>query len=314
MLLTDNAKKKAIELSNSTDWVDHSSPKLQAVEKSGASDYVPLEADLSLKFAKIDGVTRLVARDHHGPLLVQKPLYPEGYEVCHAVIIHPPGGIVSGDQLAIAVQAEPSAHAQMTTPGAAKWYRSNGRTAKQTINIEVKRNARVEWVPQETIFFNHAQVEIDHQVSLEDDATYVGCEILCFGRTASGEAFESGKIKQRTSIRRNSKLIWLEQISLQGNSTGMKGSLTLGGKTVCATLIMVGKTISPSVRDSLREEIENLVHDPDQVGVSQLKSVVVVRYLGNSSEVAKRIMLHAWGLCRPEMLGREAITPRMWST
>ena len=276
--------------------------------------YKPLQARLTLKFAAIDATTRLVERDHFGPLLVQKPFYPEGREVCHVVIIHPPGGVVGGDQLEISTQVGASANAQITTPGATKWYKANGHTSHQKIRIDVNKGGALEWVPQETIFYNHANVEIDHQVTLEDDAIYIGCEILCFGRTASGETFDQGQIKQRTSIRRNDKLIWLEQIRLLGENSAMNGSLTLSGNTVCASLILTGKMLPQTLIDLAREEAEKITHGSGQVGISQLKSIIVVRYLGHSSEVARHIMLRIWGLFRPEVLGRDAIVPRMWNT
>jgi len=274
----------------------------------------PLQAKLTLEFADIEGTTRLVARDHFGPLLVQKPLYPEGREVCHTVIIHPPGGVVGGDRLEISAHAGAAAKVQITTPGAAKWYKANGHTSQQKITLSAGQGAALEWVPQETIFFNNANVSIDHQVTLEGDAAYVGCEILCFGRTASGETFNSGQIKQRTSIRRNGRMIWLEQIRLQGESAAMHGPLALSGKPVCATLLLTGKPIPQASIDLAREESAAIAGDSGQIGISQLKSITVVRYLGNSSEVARRIMLRVWGVFRPEVLGRPAIVPRMWNT
>lgn len=281
---------------------------------NAASEHKPLQARLTLKFAEMDGVTRLVEREHFGPLLVQKPFYPEGQKICHVVIIHPPGGVVGGDQLEISAQVDASANAQITTPGAAKWYKANGHTSHQKIRIYVRKGSSLEWVPQETIFYNNANVEIDHQVILEDDAVYVSCEILCFGRTAYGETFSNGQIKQRTSIKRNNKLIWLEQIRLLGESSAMNGALALSGKTVCATLILTGKTISQPMIDLAREETNKITKRADQVGMSQLKSALVVRYLGDSSEVARQVMLCVWGLLRPELIGSAAIVPRMWNT
>lgn len=94
----------------------------------------------------------------------------------------------------------------------------------------------------------------------------------------------------------------------------MTGSLALSGFTVCATLLLTGKTIPQSLIDLARSEAGELTDKADQVGISQLKSIIVVRYLGHSSERARRIMLHVWGLFRPAILGYPAIVPRMWNT
>jgi urease accessory protein len=276
--------------------------------------HTPLQARLSLGFSEDSGTTRLVDRDHFGPLLVQKPLYPEGREVCHAVIIHPPGGVVGGDELEITANVGKAAQVQVTTPGAAKWYKANGHVSHQNIRLNVGAGGSLEWVPQETIFFDNADLVLDHQVRLEKDANYIGCEILCFGRTASGESFNGGRIRQRTRIYRDGKLIWLEQIRLLGGSPAMKGPLALAGRTVCATLILTGKAIPRELIELSREGAESIAGDANRVGVSQLKSAVVARYLGDSSETARRVMLHVWGLFRPAMLGRAAIVPRMWNT
>ena len=277
-------------------------------------DHQPLHARLKLRFAAVDKVTRLVEREHIGPLLVQKPLYPEGSEICHTVIIHPPGGIVSGDQMEINTRIGPEAKVQITTPGATKWYKSKGYTARQKVSIHIDSSGALEWLPQETIFFNHADVGIDHEVNLQGNAIYVGCEILCFGRTASGETFNNGQIRQRTRIRRDDKLIWLEQIRLQGQSFAMKGPLSLAGNTVCATLIMTGRAIIPARIDEVREAIKAIELSNGHIGLSQMKSVIVARYLGQSSEAARQAMLQVWSLLRPEFMGCAATTPRMWNT
>ncbi|TXI29102.1 MAG: urease accessory protein UreD [Nitrosomonas oligotropha] len=314
MLLPTYSEESVIKPRDSVILNDYK-PSINALSGSkNHPEHQPLQAKLSLKFAAIDDTTRLVERDHFGPLLVQKPLYPEGRKVCHTVIIHPPGGIVGGDQLEITADAEAFAKVQITTPGAAKWYKANGHTSRQKIRIRVKKGASLEWVPQETIFYNHTDVAVDHQIILEDDAVYIGCEILCFGRTAFGETFSDGQIKQRTSIQRNGKIIWLEQIRLRGEDATMNGPLALSGKTVCATLLLTGKTIPQPLLDLAREEAEKTANGAGQVGISQLKAVTVARYLGDSSEVARHVMLRIWGLLRPELTGCAAIVPRMWST
>jgi urease accessory protein len=279
-----------------------------------ATGHPPWQASLSMGFTLDCGVTRMTERTHSGPLRVQKPLYPEGPEICHAIVVHPPGGVVGGDQLAISASVAPSCAALLTTPGAAKWYRANERQSRQTVRLQASAGAALEWLPQETIFFNQADVQLDHSVELEGDARYIGCEVLCFGRTASGEVFDSGAIRQRTSIRRDGKLIWFEQGMLAGDRPAMHSPLGLCGKPVCATLIACGKPLAGAALERIRMAVADVGADPEAFGLSQLKSVLVARYLGDSSETAKQLLARVWQVVRPEMLGRPAAAPRIWNT
>jgi len=272
------------------------------------------QAWLSLRFGDDRGTTRLLERAHYGPLRVQKALYPEHPSICHAIIVHPPGGVVGGDQLAIKASVAPGAHAFLTTPGAAKWYQANGKLSRQQVRLQVADAATMEWLPQETIFFDQAEVALEHQVELQGEARYIGGEILCFGRTASGETFNSGRISQQTSIRRDGKLLWFEQGALSGASPAMHNRLGLAGCTVCATLVAAGKPFPPGVVQQLRELSNQLAGDRASVGVTQVKSVLVLRHLGHSSELARQWMMQAWQLIRPQLLGHEALIPRIWNT
>lgn len=273
-----------------------------------------LPARLSLGFADDGGITRMLERSHFGPLRVQKPLYPEGGHVCHAIIVHPPGGAVGGDELEIRARVGEGASAFITTPGAAKWYKANGRISRQSVHLDVEADATLEWLPQETIFYDTAQVRLDNTIVLGTDATYIGCEILCFGRTASGESFASGRIEQRTSIRRDSKLLWFEQGALSAGRAAMSSPFGLAGKTVHATLIGVGKVLPASSLGTIREAGAAMENLGDAFGVTQMKAVVVARYLGDSSETAKRLMMEVWRQLRPALLQRDGVVPRIWHT
>lgn len=288
--------------------------RMQLKSVPSNSDIKP-DASIFLAFDKEAGRSRLALRKHFGQLYVQKPFYPEGPEVCHIVLVHPPGGVVGGDRLEIANHVGADAHVQVTTPGAAKWYRSNGRVSYQNVTLDVKTGGAMEWLPQETIFFDDAQVELVQNVNLEKKATYVGCEIFCFGRTAHGESFNSGRIRQKISIRRDHKLIWYEQLNLLGGDKAMRSSHVLANKTVCATLLAVNDSShSSELINALRNQVADVDNGAGILGVSQVRSVIVARYLGNSSEVARDVMLKLWGVLRPALLGRAAEVPRMWKT
>ncbi len=271
----------------------------------------PWQARLALGFADDHGTTRLVDRRHCGPLRVQKALYPESPSVCHAIVVHPPGGIVGGDQLSIGIEVGTGASAFLSSPGAAKWYRAGGRVSRQRLRINVGAHATLEWMPQETIFYDAAEVQLDCEVSLAAHATYIGCEILCFGRTASGENFDSGGVTQRTRIRRDGKLIWFEQGRLQAGTPAMTSPLGLAANSVCATLIAVGKQVPPALLQAIREELEPLAPG---FGITQLKHALVARYLGTRSALARHAMLTAWRHLRPVLIGHPGVTPRIWNT
>ncbi|HEY5799105.1 MAG TPA: urease accessory protein UreD [Burkholderiaceae bacterium] len=271
------------------------------------------EARLKLGFTRAGAHTRLSERSHSGPLRVQKALYPEGADVCHAVLLHPPGGIAGGDSLSIAAHAGPGAHALLTTPGAGKWYRAAGRQATQEIALRADAGAVLEWLPQETLFYDAADCAMTHDVALHGDAVYIGSEILCFGRTASGETYASGQVRQRTSVRRDGALLWYEQGLLRPSDGAMHSRFGLAGHTVCATLLAAGRPLTYEEIRSLRGALHALDAGP-QLGATQLKQMLAVRYLGQSSETAKAVLSCAWHVLRPLLAGRAASVPRLWHT
>ena len=280
---------------------------LEYAVDSPVSTVSPWHAALQLRFARDGSTTRLVERVHTGPLRVQKPLYPEGAAICHVIVVHPPGGVVGGDTLAIDAHLGDAAHALMTTPGAGKWYRANGRRSRQDVRLVAGKGALLEWLPQETIIYDGADVTLEHQVELADSACYVGFDILTFGRRAAGESFSSGVLRLRSQIRSGGKLVWWEQGVLAAGGAAMAGVAGLHGATVCATLLAVGPPLPPALLVKIRALDASLA-------ASQVKRVFVARLTGDDGEAAKRTMTAAWQLLRPHLLGCAAPVPRIWRT
>lgn len=266
------------------------------------------KASLSLGFSFEDRKTRLTRKIHDGPLVVQKPLYPEGEKVCHAVVVHPPGGIAGGDELSLQVDAGESASALLTTPGAAKWYRSAGAWAKQSLAFGVK--GMLEWLPQETIVFDGALAQTSCELDLAADAGLIGWDIVCLGRTGSGEKFRRGSYRSSVQLRREGRLLWLERARIDGGGRLLDAPAGLNGQPVFGTLFASFPKLDLEILGSMREQ------KPTDGGgaVTLLPGVLLARYLGDSSEAARRYFIALWRILRPRLAGMEAVQPRIWQT
>jgi urease accessory protein len=266
------------------------------------------KARLSLGFSCLENRTVLSERSHDGPLVVQKPLYPEGPGVCHAIVVHPPGGIAGGDELTLNVTTQEGASALLTTPGAAKWYRSAGAWAKQSLAFGVR--GLLEWLPQETIVFDGALAQASCEVDLAADAGLIGWDIVCLGRTGSGERFRRGSLRSSICIRREGKLLWLERGRIDGGGRLLESPAGLGGSPVFGTLF----ASSLNLDQELANETRRPQPESGRGAVTMLPGVLLARYLGDSSEAARRYFAALWRILRPRLAGREAVEPRIWQT
>lgn len=267
-------------------------------------------ARLSLRFERESTRTVLVQRSHRGPLRVQKALYPEGPEVCQAIIVHPPGGIAGGDTLDVAIDAGRGANVQITTPGAAKWYRSAGATALATTHIRGGPGSAVEWLPQEGILFDAARATIATRVELDGDAVFMGWDIMSLGRTAAGERFTRGRLRQAFEITRDGRLLWCERALLEGGSPALQSGAVLGGAPVFGTLVAAAGGLDDATLAACR----GATPPQGEGSVTRLPEVVVARYRGGSAPAARTYFASLWRLLRPCVCVREAVPPRIWAT
>jgi len=264
-------------------------------------------AELELGYGRDGETTRPTLRRHKGPLRVQKHLYGEGPEVCQHIIVHPPGGIAGGDRLDIAATVGANAWAQLTSPGAAKWYRAKG-PAYQRLELKVGAGATLEWLPQETIVYCGAQAELSTRIELEGDARLCYWDMVALGRPASGERFNTGHFQAHLDIRRDGQLLWHERQRIRGDDGLLDSPIGLAGQPVFATLLISGE-IDADLLERCRM-IPSLVRGD----LSQLPGLLVARCLASEALHARAWLIDLWRLLRPVLLGRTAVPPRIWST
>lgn len=281
------------------------------------------EARLDLQFARrqIDASdsnsvrTALTRRKHYGPLVVQRPFYPE-QDTCHIYLLHPPGGIAGGDQLSINIDVEEHAHSLITTPAANKFYRSIDPLASQTHELRINDHGILEWLPQETILFSGSKVHSSTRIELGQSAIFIGWEILCLGRPASAENYSEGICRQRIELWRDATPLYIERAHYKGiNEPTYDDMLTaawgLANKTVTGTMLAT----PASTKDlALVRETVNTNNSSALFSTSLINNVLVMRYLGDHGEHARQLFTQAWQAIRPSLINKPACVPRIWNT
>ena len=287
-----------------------------AVEKldaPGGEPHTGWLASLDLEFAPNGARTVLARRSHVGPLVVQRPFYPEG-DVCHVYLVHPPGGVVGGDTLELRARVRDGGHALITTPAATKFYRSEGRLARQFQDI-VLDAATFEWLPQETILFPDAYANIATRVRLTERSKFIGWEIVCYGRPASGLMYASGRAHQDFELWLNDVPLVLDHLRLDGASDSMQARFGLAGHTALGTmfaypaddaLLELARTVSITAGDAQ----SSAAH----IACTKVDGVLVCRAIGSQADAVRRALASVWSLIRPQVAGRVATPPRIWST
>jgi len=267
------------------------------------------KAELALSYRHLAGRTFVAGRRHLGPLVVQRPLYPEGQGVCHSVLLHPPGGIAGGDMLSLDVELGDGARALLTTPAATKWYKSAGRTARQTSRFTILRSAVLEWLPQESIVFDEADAAIETTVRLDAQAIYAGWEIVCLGRRAARESFRQGALLQTLEIRRADRLIWNDRIALAGGDRLLASPAGLNGHHVAGAMAVAAPSPLPA---DLLDACRAVPAEAGEGRITSLPAIVSARYLGDSAERAKDYFEALRAVLRPWYAGLSAERPRIW--
>jgi len=260
---------------------------------------------------------RTVARHvHNGPLRILQSLYPEGDAVCHNVLVHPPGGLVGGDTLDLRVTADTGAHGLITTPGATRFYRSDGEVAVQRSAITLAAGARLEWLPLEAIAYNDCRAENHLTLQLAAGAELMGWDVTALGLPHANLPFARGSFLQHIEV----PGVWLEHGLIRADDARlMDGALGLAGQRCVASLFFVaGSALTRERRQAALDAARDIiaVHPlRNQAGVSSpCPQVIVVRVLAPVVEPAMDLLRQLWAVWRAHLWQMSANPPRIWST
>lgn len=277
-------------------------------------DAIRWPARLTLSAARDGaGATRVHAR-HDGPLRLLKTLYPESAGIAHAVLVHPPGGLVGGDRLDIQLDVQAGAHLLVTTPAATRFYRSNAGEAAQVVHATVGEGARLEWLPQETLAYPACIARNEVKLTLAPGASLFATEVLGLGLPAAAQPFDRGRLLQHLEITGQ----WLDRGWLDAADTALlDGPCGLAGRRVLGTLAYAQTTPLPDAGPLLDDSRALLAPQP-LGGVTQLQGprgvVLLCRVLGDEVEAVTLALRQVRSLWRERLWGLPGGDPRIWAT
>ncbi|WP_191601173.1 urease accessory protein UreD [Marinomonas algicola] len=284
-------------------------------------------AFLTMGFAQTRRGVALKTCEHKGPLYVQKPFYPEGQDRAHIYLLHPPGGLVSGDRLTITSNQQDDTNVLITTPGAGRVYkaRADKSLQHQVVQLNIGEHSQLEWLPQETLLYPEAQTKLDTHINLAEGAKFIGWEVTCFGLTASEQPFEQGQVSQCIQIKRHQRLVLKERLFINDTNRHLLTSAsglrqhTVNGFMVAGPFAdeneeKKGVDKEPTALIELLRQASNKYDQQGVTGISFVSGFIVIRLLGPDSEQAKRAFTQYWTLIRPALLGIPVCQPRIWAT
>ena len=273
------------------------------------------KAQLTLHYRR--EADRTVALDRHdGPLRVLQRLYPEGPGICHHVVVHPPGGVVGGDELHLHAQLDPGTHALITTPGATRFYRSEGAMARQQVRLQLAAGSRLEWLPMEAIAYSGCEALSAVHMALAPGAEMIGWDLLALGLPAANAPFVAGSFRQHLELPGR----WLERgritaadATLRSSGPGWAGHSVLGTAWFAA-----GQPLQAAQRDALldgaRDAINQSALAATAGATAPQSSVVVVRVLAQGVEPAMHLLAAVRAAWRQTAWQLKAEPPRIWRT
>jgi len=263
--------------------------------------------------------TRLDFR-HDGPLRILKSLYPEGDATCHSVIVHPPGGIVGGDTLDVAIALEAGAHALLTTPGATRFYRSSGARAVQRVDARAAAGARLEWLPLETLVHSGALADNQLRFDLAPGAEMMGWDCVGLGLPAAETPFVAGDYHHRIELAAGGKPRWLERGRTAATDLALlDGPCGWAGRRALGTLwFAAGQPLEDGRREALLDIAREIAAGHALAATSGATApqaeVVAVRVLAPRIEPAFELMTAVWKRWRTLAWGLAPCPPRVWRT
>ena len=203
----------------------------------------------------------------------------------------------------------------------------NKPKAEQNILVKLADNAILEWLPQESIYFDHSVSNASSHFHLAPTASLMTWDIAVFGRQAYNETFANGQYNNRLQIWREDQLLVSEHTQQHADSRWFHSPLGLNNQHVHGSFWAV-----PSI-DIIDSEAQN---NPLKLGqfldqtIAELRQLIDqhslpiesthnyqainCRYIGTDVRACFEAFYQARELLRNKWYQLQPHRPRIWDT
>lgn len=249
-------------------------------------------------FGQRGGVVRLVDLHQAGSARVMFPRVHGA--VPEVVFLNTSGGLTGDDDIAFRLELGTGCRALATTQTAERAYASTGATARMAVLASVGDGGRLDWLPQETLLYQHSHLTRRTEIDLDGDAACVLAEVVVLGRAAMGEVVTDARLTDHRMIRRMGRPVWAETLHLTPDVLTSGSPALLNGATCFAVACLVAQGAEDAVAP-LRAAL-----DPAMGAVSGWDGKCVVRLAARDSWPLKQHLARLLQI----MTGRPL--PRVW--
>ena len=251
-----------------------------------------------LSFCRADGQSRLVRMHQSGSAKAFVHPHTAGPEV---VFLNTSGGMTGGDTLSYALDLGERCRVTATTQTAERAYRSAAGLAQVEICHRLGSGAHLDWLPQETILFDHAALIRRTTVALSGTASCLLLEAVVLGRTAMGETLTEIDFHDLRTVSRDGVPVVFEPLRLTFAAL-TAGLGVLQGARAFASLAMVGQGAEAALGP-----VRRVLNEPGvNAGASGFDGRLMIRLMALDGWPLRRQILRLLAILR------DGPPPRVW--
>ncbi len=228
------------------------------------------------------------------------------------------GGVLSGDRLALDVDVEAGAAAQITTTGATRLYRHRAGAAdsEQCARFCVGDGGLLEYLPDAVIPYTGSRHKQSTEIWLGRGSTLFWWDVFACGRQAAGERFAFDLLRVHNAVYAGSRPVLREDYLLEPALKDLAAIPRMFDYSHTASLCVVQEGRTAPYWRALEGQLNELACEKTQPGqavwgASALVSDgVVIRGLAMSGRFIYSSLVEFWKSARLAVTGQDAVPPR----